>query len=427
MILSWPASPEQCVFYTTWSGAATADPASKNQAEQMLAEPEVRQFVEHLEKWIRRGVNQPSGEPSSGELSDATFDWMLSILRHQTTIFISDITIKDKRLTVRGGMLVALGADAAAATKRFHQNVRAFFLNLNVESIEVVSINGNKWYRVKPKAGFPTMTVGIQDACLIVAVGDDSLNMIFRRMRCPPPSWLVKARELANFERPTGLTYINLQRLREADHDPHRKEWLDLLGLSSSPWLVSASGLSGPDVVTRTVLAIEGEPRGLLLPASGHGLTREDVAAISDDATLALAVRLDVHKTIEALAAAAEKATPDIKQSLLKTLDTLLAGGGNNARQSVFASLGDRWCFYNSPSEGGLVMTGLTGVVPIKDRRQFSRSYETMMRLAAQLFAAGRRFTRRPTDPSFSFCRQRHPLREPRRSGLGAGLVGWRP
>ena len=53
-------APEECVFYTTWSASAAANPASRNQAEQMLAEPEVRQFVEHLEKWIRHAVSQPA-------------------------------------------------------------------------------------------------------------------------------------------------------------------------------------------------------------------------------------------------------------------------------------------------------------------------------------------------------------------------------
>ncbi len=193
----------------------------------------------------------------------------------------------------------------------------------------------------------------------------------------------MKARRIATFERPTGLTYINLQRLREVGPlatDPHRKQWIELLGLAQSPWLVSASGLVGPDVVTRTVLPIEGQPRGLLLPANDRGLTREDLAAIPEDATLALAVRLNVQKTLDALAAAGKKADPEIKKSLLKGLETLQRGGDANSRQDIFASLGDHWCFYNSPREGGLVMTGLTGVVPITDRKQFSRSYEVLTR-----------------------------------------------
>ena len=122
----------------------------------------------------------------------------------------------------------------------------------------------------------------------------------------------------------------------------------------------------------------------MLLPANGRGLKREDLAAIPEDATLALAVRLNVQKTLDALAAAAKKADPEIKQALLKGLETFQHGGDADSRQDVFASLGDRWCFYNSPREGGLVMTGLTGVVPITDRKQFSRSYEVLTRLATQ-------------------------------------------
>ncbi len=137
--------------------------------------------------------------------------------------------------------------------------------------------------------------------------------------------------------------------------------------------------------MTRTVLPIEGTPRGLLYPADGRGLKREDLAAIPGDATLALAVRLNVQKTLDALAAAGKKADPEIKQSLAKGLETIERGGDSASREDIFASLGDRWCFYNSPCEGGLVMTGLTGIVPITNRKQFSRSYEVLTRLATQI------------------------------------------
>jgi len=380
-------APEECVFYTTWSASATANPASKNQAEQMLAEPEVRQFVEHLERLMRHAVSQPAADDYASSLADATVDAMLLAIRHQTTVFVSDLKIRDKKVSVKGGMVVALGADAAVATRLFHQNVRGFFLNLNVESLEVVQIDGRDWYRVKPKAELPTLMVGVKDSYLIVAVGDGSLDMIFRRMQKPAPAWLVKARRLATFERPTGLTYINLQRLREvgpASTDRRRWKWAEILGLAQSPWLISASGLVAEDVVTRTILPIEGQPRGLLFPANDRGLAREDLAAIPADATLALAARLNVRKTCDALAEAAKTADPEIKPSLLKQLDAFRHGGDADSRQDIFASLGDRWCFYNSPREGGLVMTGLTGVVPITDRKQFSRSYEVLTRLATQ-------------------------------------------
>jgi hypothetical protein len=380
-------APEECLFYTTWAASATPNSASKNQAEQMLAEPEVQLFVEHVQKWVRQGLSQPASDPFASALSDATFDTLLTILRHQTVVFVSDVKIKDKKLSAKGGMLVALGADAPLATRVFHQNVREFFLNLNVESIEVVHIGDQKWYRVKPKAELPTLIVGIKDTYLVVAVGEGSLELILKRMQSPAPPWLLMARQYADFERPTGLTYINLQRLRElgpAATDPQRKKWAEILGLSQSPWLVSASGLVGPDVVTRTVLAIDGEPKGLLFPANAPGLTREDLSAVPEDATLAFAARLNVQKTIDALAAAGLKADPEIKGPLLKYLESFESGGDANSGQQIFASLGDHWCIYNSPHEGGFLLTGLTGVVPITDRTQFSRSYEVFKKLVTQ-------------------------------------------
>ena len=40
---------------------------------------------------------------------------------------------------------------------------------------------------------------------------------------------------------------------------------------------------------------------------------------------------------------------------------------GIDVQEDVLKSLGDVWCVYNSPGEGGLLFTGLTGVVRVKD------------------------------------------------------------
>ncbi len=260
-------APEECVFYTTWAASATPDRQSKNQAEQMLAEPEVRLFGEHLEKWVRHAVNQSAPEREVNNLSDATFDTLLMVLRHQTAMFVSDVKVKGKRVSAKGGMVVALGTDAPLARRLFHQHVRGFFINLNAESIETVIFHGEKWYRVKTTANFPSLLVGIKDSYLIVAVGEESPDVILDRMNGPIPKWLAEAHHLAAFERSAGLTYIDLRRLREAtaaNLDSRRQKLHESLGLTQAPWVMSASGFVGADVVTRTVLPIEGRPRGLL-------------------------------------------------------------------------------------------------------------------------------------------------------------------
>ncbi len=378
-------APEECIFYTTWAGMCPADAKSKNQAEQMLAEPEVRRFIDHLEKLGRRAVTQGNEDQQALALTQSTYDTLSLCLRHQTTLYVSDLKINNHKVSPRGGMIISLGADTAAASKLFHENVRSFFLNLNVESLETVTIDGARWYRVRPRADAPVILVGIKGAYLIAAVGEGSLEAIVARMDKPVPSWLANARALGNFDRQTGLSYINLQRLREtlisSSGDTRMKARLELLGLTQSPWLVSASGLVGEDVVTRSVLPIEGSPRGLLRWVATSPLKPDDLALIPVSSTLALAARVDVQKTIDELLAATEKAPPEIKAELLDPIKELGQTMGIDPKHDLFGPLGNTWSFYNSPADGGLVLTGLTGVVSIGDRTQFSKSYAAILRV----------------------------------------------
>ena len=81
--LGIPPAPDDPVMARFGPRSASSTPPGRQtprqghkqeQAEQMLAEPEVRQLLEHIEKWIRHSVNQPGGE-GERKLSDATFDW----------------------------------------------------------------------------------------------------------------------------------------------------------------------------------------------------------------------------------------------------------------------------------------------------------------------------------------------------------------
>ena len=145
---------------------------------------------------------------------------------------------------------------------------------------------------------------------------------------------------------------------------------------------MSASGFVGADVVTRTVLPIEGRPSGLLRcdgsrPAAG-GSGRDTARRY-----YGLGGRLDLQKTWDALqkpmkGESNEEISTKVSDLVQPEAATVVLP------PDVFKSLGDRWCFYNSPREGGMVLTGLTGVVPITDRQQFSKHYEVLTRLVTQ-------------------------------------------
>src|SRR5687768_16670683 len=51
-------APDKCLYYVSWAGTGVADPASENQTERLLAEPEVQQFVKEVEQRLLEALNR---------------------------------------------------------------------------------------------------------------------------------------------------------------------------------------------------------------------------------------------------------------------------------------------------------------------------------------------------------------------------------
>jgi hypothetical protein len=55
---------------------------------------------------------------------------------------------------------------------------------------------------------------------------------------------------------------------------------------------------------------------------------------------------------------------------------------GFRVKQDLLEALGETWCVYNSPGEGGLLLTGLTLVAPVKDRDRLAKTADRLIELA---------------------------------------------
>ncbi len=53
---------------------------------------------------------------------------------------------------------------------------------------------------------------------------------------------------------------------------------------------------------------------------------------------------------------------------------------GFRIQEDFLQALGDVWCIYNSPGEGGLIVTGLTAVAPVKDHEQLVKSNDALLK-----------------------------------------------
>jgi hypothetical protein len=404
-------APEHCLYYMSWAGAADPDPRSKNQSEQLLAEPEVQQLMRSMEPWLRRSLGgegasyafvpgtespQPKTPPAGEQAAiDLGVDLLRALLIRPTAIFVEDLKLADGKPVrsganvVRFGMVASIGVVASLGTDAERLQTAAEKVAKEGKTIEQVRIGGRRWYRWTTRlgrAGSVTWTGGFEGSYFVAQAGENAPSAILARMkRKEPPAWLTTIAQQVPIQRRTVVTYINLKLLRESmfaqNPQPELRRVVEMLGLDKVASLVQAGGLEGEGFVCRTLLATEGEPGGLLRLVSDRPLRPEDLKPIPGDATFALAFRLDLAAAVETVGATIEKNNPEAPGDPPGPLDWM----DRQLSMAALRSLGDTWCIYNSPGEGGW----LTVVVPIRNPATFLLAYGKVLDTIRKQFDDG--------------------------------------
>ena len=124
-------APEKCLFYVSWAGTATADPKSKNQTEQLLAEPEVQRSLAVLTALLSHPASTVTLPPADlldpDHVADRETALELAkiIAAHPGAVFVTEIKHGEAKDGTREniGMFVAAGQDVenSAAFDQFRK------------------------------------------------------------------------------------------------------------------------------------------------------------------------------------------------------------------------------------------------------------------------------------------------------------------
>jgi len=383
-------APEQCLYYTTWAGMAEPDAQAGNPTEALLAEPEVRRFVQHVDKAMAAGIAKAaaeSGDEDAQWFSEASLMWLKTLITRPTAIYLT-------KLEIRPGeppdLQAALIVNTGAATAEVRDSLLKMQRMGNVElEVEEVAIEGVKFHRFRPAPDAPQITWGTRGRYLLLGVGEGSIEGLFANARTGPPQWLAQLREDAPVERISTMTYANLPALidaglagmQESEAEQARKV-VAALGLQQMKSYTSVTGLDKEGFLGRTVLELEDGSRGIFALADAEPLTADDLAPIPADSTAAFALQLDGQKVLDIVQQVAREADPATAKKIddgLKMINQMI---GLDLREEVLASLGDTWCVYNSAGEGGLLFTGLTATVDLRDPEKAGKVHKQLMSLA---------------------------------------------
>lgn len=380
------AAPEECLFYLSWYGMDTPRADSRNRTERLLAEPEVQQLAAGVWKGILQAVRAEGDDPESALWADEVLPLIKTALTRPTALYVSHVDFAGGNPNMDGALVVNLGRDAAAARDTL----------LKLETImglgtRQVTIGGVAFRELQLPPGSPTVRWGLRGEHLIVAVGLDTAEKVVQRMADGggPPSWLRALHQRLPVERPAFVQYVNLQRIMEyaAPFTALMPQWhraLDTLGLNDLQYMGFVSGLDAEDAVSHCALATRGRPRGLLGMAGQAPLRTQDLQRIPGDATWAVALRCDAARFYRDALQMLANIDPSVASEFQEEIAGAEREWGFNILTDLLEPLGDTWVMYNSPGEGGLLFTGATLVVPLRDAQRARRTHDIIVGLLRQ-------------------------------------------
>ncbi len=381
-------APEQCLWYLTWSGAAKADATSKNKTEQLLAEEEIQRFGTELERRVVAAIREHARGPDALAAQEVPKLVKIALTR-PAALFIADFKMGERGPDIHGGLIVNLGDQV--------EDVKNSIARLST-LLPAAANPAGKWQRLPTPAGGPLIEWGVDGKYLIVGIGEGSADGIVAREKGTAPKWLEAIRTRLHVERPAMVHYLNIKKIvavvQAAGMLGHGAppQLLDALGISNLTSVASMSGLEGDGWTNNLLLGMDGPPAGVFNLAGGKPLTAADLAPIPQDATLAFAVRLDLERAYRGIFEITGNIDPRAALELERALGKIENQAGIDFSHDVFKAVGDTWCVYSAPSEGGLLITGLTVVASIRDHESLAKAEDQLRALAKDALAATHSF-----------------------------------
>lgn len=385
-------APEECLYYAMWSGAAEPDPESTNRTERLLAEPEVQHFLSRIEATIKTSLYRAAegeSDPRAALSAEAGPKLVRLLLTHPTALFVTDVEPRETGIDLQGGMVINCGDDTEE-TGRLLERIQRAIPREAFADISTVEIGGASFQRLRPATpDAPLVEWGLRGEYLIVGIGEGSAAGILERAATDPPAWLVEARKQVTVPRVSSFAYTDVKRIREIAAplagDTPIWAYLVAAGATNVDGYYCVTGLDDEEFVSRTLLAIDGDARGVFRLADAHPLSVEDLQVLPEGAAVALALRLDPDEVLEAGLGVLREADAEAADRVEATLVGSAGVMGFDLRDDLLEPLGDTWYVYSDPDAGGY-LTGWTAVATVDARMKLEETHTKLLRMARASF-----------------------------------------
>ncbi len=397
------AAPPECLAFAAHYGSKRPDPTSTNGLEQLLAEPEIAGLAEELLRLGHEALKKaPAGDESSRLAAETLPTIIATLLSRPNILYLASVKTPPAAPSANAGFVLHAG-EKAAELQAAVESWERFYLSKVPPTMSVTKsrVGSTEVRRLPLPPGSPPVAWSMSGEYLIVAVGEGEAEAIVRRLeeRGPAPDWLHKLTGELAIPRLGGLLYVDAARAWKTarplveqlaiGNKPDVVTLLDNLGLADLRYLALATGLNETHSVAKLVVGHNPQAGGLLKLLDAKPLTKDDLAAIPRSADFALAGRFDLNTNWKHVLDTLRKTDASMIDWFEYGLNAAGQQAGFDIQKDLIASLGDSWVVYNSPTEGGSLLTGLCAVLAVRDRAKIEGVIEKVERLATAAATRG--------------------------------------
>jgi hypothetical protein len=389
------AAPDECLMHVTLAGLAAAEAGSGNLTERMLADPEMRDFLERVAAEIMRVGRQAA--PAPPEMSTALGTVLEAMLTRPVAISLERFVpaspegppeVRASLVLRPGDQAGPLGQALATLTAEIFSDAPPQFLP------RPVTVAGRQWQRIETPLG--PFSWGLGDGSLIATIGPGTLESLLARLGAAArkqPVWQATLEQRLPVNRRSTLAYFNAGaalRIAMALPAAERDESLAVLeatGIAGLDTIGATSGMSAEGVASSIWLGFQGKPKGIFA-APSTGIGPRQLARIPADATLAQIWSLDLSESLALAIKVAAAGDPQAAVAFREGLEQFRAVAGFDIDAHLLRPLGPDWTVISVPAPGGL-LPNLAVVAGVRDRPTLARTHTALLGVLRNAAAGG--------------------------------------
>lgn len=400
----WVA-PKRCWVYSQWNAAVEPDANSKNEAERLLAEPEVRAFLDDLIQ--RVGLLGPALAVNESEKKQ---ELILSIgpklthamFRRDGCFFLEDVQVDRNNGVgkIRAALLMDAGSDAIQLASQLAQ---LFATEEDPgKNVTLGDVNFQKFMLIQESE--TELLIGSSDGLLLIGLGERTIESALNRIaRQQVPDWLAEFKSSQRVNRVTSVGYFNVEEIRNVFLPllgPEAEMVVGMAGLANVDAVETCSGFSETEAVSRMLVRTDGRPEGLLDLSSTDGIQPGGLQDFPKDSLFAVGLSIDPGRVFRfmQLSGSQFNRRPD---DFALFLNEFKRETGVDLKQDIIENLGKTWTLHNGAGDGW--MSGLTMMGTVQDGPQLNQAVNRLIKMVLMQSAGDRyapRFVKRKIGDS---------------------------